>query len=388
MHWLQVLSHLDPRYGGLSEAVPALADAVSHGGMVSAPIAAFCNAGEHTLPTGRGPEEVSFWPASRAACWGDRNLQERFAEVIAGADGIHLHGLWEQSSMLSAQLARRLGKPVVISAHGMLEPWALRSKRVKKAIYSALVERPLMRRAACLHALTPAEAQAYRRFGVAAPVAIIPNGVTIPRGARALAFFSAHPELAGKRILLFLGRLHPKKGLDMLLDAWACLEGSWPEAHVVLAGPDCDGTEARLKAQIHRLGLRNVTFNGMLTGMDKWDALAAAECFVLPSHSEGLSVSLLEAMGMGVPVIATVPCNMPEVATERTGWQVDATTTAIGGALLHWLQAAPETLAAAGARGRELVRRRYSWQRAGQSMAEVYAWVLGGPRPDICEVVQ
>ena len=263
----------------------------------------------------------------------------------------------------------------------------LRNKRWKKVFYSALVERPLVQRATCLHALTHAEVESYREYGAANPVAVIPNGVMLPGYTDAHAFLHQHPELEGKRLILFLGRLHPKKGLDLLLTAWSSLERIWPEAHIVIAGPDCDGTQAQLASQIQTLGLRNVLFTGMLTGQEKWNALAAAECFVLPSHSEGLSMGLLEAMGMGLPVIATRPCNMPEIATHKTGWQIEPDAAELATALQHFLCDAPENNRARGNRGRLLVGEQYSWARVGRSMTELYSWLLGGPVPQSCEVL-
>ncbi len=385
--WLQVLSHIDPKYGGLSSAIPALAAVIEQAGTALAPIAAFCSADEQTVPADLAAREVSLWPSSRRAWWTSSSLRHRYTRQVDEADGIHIHGLWEQSSTVSASLARRLRKPYVVSAHGMLEPWALNNKRWKKVFYSALVERPMVQNASCLHALTQAEVNSYREYGAANPVAVIPNGVDLPESTDSSSFLAGHPELAGKRLILFLGRLHPKKGLDLLLQAWASLEHIWPEAHIVIAGPDCNGTQAALEAQITSLGLRNVLFTGMLSGAAKWNALAASECFVLPSHSEGLSMGILEAMGMGLPVIATRPCNMPEITTFKTGWEIEPQAGELATALQHFLCDSPENNCARGLRGRMLVQERYSWARVGRSMTELYTWLRGGPKPRSCEVL-
>ncbi len=385
--WLQVLSHIDPKYGGLSSAIPALAGVIEHAGTTAAPIAAFCAANEQNVPAHLAGREVSLWPSSRKDWWTNTSLRRRYARQLADADGVHIHGLWEQSSTVTASLARRQSKPYVVSAHGMLEPWALHNKRWKKVFYSALVERPLVQHASCLHALTAAEVDSYRDYGAANPVVVIPNGVDLPETANPASFIDQYPKLTGKRIVLFLGRLHPKKGLDLLMTAWAALEHIWPEAHLVIAGPDCDGTQAQLEAQMAALGLYNVLFTGMLSGAAKWNAIAASECFVLPSHSEGLSMGLLEAMGMGLPVIATRPCNMPEIATHKTGWQIEPDADELATALQHFLCDSPENNQARGLRGRMLVQERYSWARVGRSMTELYAWLQGGPKPHSCEVM-
>ncbi len=386
--WTEVLSHVDPRYGGLSAAVPALTAAIEAEGRYATRVAAFCLPEEQRVPDRMGAERISFWPVSRMVWLRDRGLRTRWEALVAASDGVHIHGLWEQSSASAAAAARREGKPYVVSAHGMLEPWALRNKRWKKRVYSALVERSVVQGAACLHALTRAEAVNYREYGAKGAIAIIPNGVRIPGEVSPEIFLAAHPQLRGKRLVLFLGRLHPKKGVDLLVDAWGELAGSWPEAHLVLAGPDEDGTRAKLEEQIATRGLReSVSFTGMLSGAIKWSALAAASCFTLPSHSEGLSMGVLEAMGMGLPVLVTEGCHMPEVLETGAGWQTRPMAGELATALGTFLCNSDGVNRAMGERGRRLVEERYSWESVGARMADLYSWLLGAPRPESLEVV-
>src|SRR5579875_3565843 len=163
--WLHIVSHTDPRYGGMSSAVPALAASVSEAHPVAVQLAAFCAPGEHFHPAALGTDQVSFWPTSRLPWITNRAWKQSFAELVREADGLHIHGLWEGSTAIACRLARHFGKPYVLSAHGMLEPWALATKRLKKSVYAALVERGNVAGAACLHALTQAEAEHYRSFG-------------------------------------------------------------------------------------------------------------------------------------------------------------------------------------------------------------------------------
>jgi glycosyltransferase involved in cell wall biosynthesis len=385
--WLQVVSHLDPRYGGLSAAVPELSAAISKTGR-DVSIAAFCAPEEQFRPLNLAPEALSYWPSSRKA-WLDKRLRTVFEQRVRSADGLHLHGLWEQSTALSARLARRLGKPYVLSAHGMLEPWALAQKRLKKLLYAQLLERANVAGAGCLHALTLAEAAQYRAFGAHGPIAIIPNGVTIPQHVTANPLLERFPTLTGRRIVLYLGRLHQKKGLDLLLQAWAEIADSWPDAHLVLAGPDADGTRVQLETEITRMGLdQSVLFTGMLGAALKWSALAAAVGFVLPSHSEGLSVSVLEAMGMGVPVIVTEGCNMPEVAEHEAGWVVAASRHSLLTALQALLANNVAANQALGERGEALIRTRYAWPVIARQMADVYAWLEGSQRPQEVQIIE
>ena len=398
--WVEVLSHLDPRYGGLSSAIPGLARSLNklpQHQRVDVSLAAFCSPGEHFTPAGFTEDQLQFWPTSRKLWLRNltnnqantgQELHRAFQQQLQGAQGVHIHGLWEQSTAIAASTARKIGLPYIISAHGMLEPWALGSSRFKKLVYSQLVERRNVANAAVLHALTQAEARQYIHFGARAPIAVVPNAVEIPAKSNPKPFFNAYPDLQGKRILLFMGRLHRKKGLDLLLDAWACVVPYFSDAHLVLAGPDSENTQARLEKLIaqHRLA-RSVTFTGMLQGQEKWSALAAAEAFVLPSSSEGLSVAVLEALGMGLPVLVTRACNMPEVVTTASGWQVEATLDQLVPALKQVFQQSRSDNQEMGIRGIELIQTRHTWATVARQMAEVYRWVAGGPKPFLVDLV-
>ena len=378
---LQVVSHLHPKYGGLSAAVPALGSAVEAASGKAVSLAAFCAAGERFIPQAAGALAIRHLPFGRRPFAHDDTAGERFRAMVEESSIVHIHGLWQHSTAHAARLARRFERPYIVSAHGMLEPWALRQKRYKKAVYAALVERPLLRRAACLHALTEAEAEDYRAFGLRNPVVVIPNGVSVPSGVGSESFFETFPALRGQRLLLFLGRLHAKKGLQVLCQAWREIEARWPDAHLVLAGPDTGDMRLSLEQLCRSLGARRVTFTGMLEGALKWSALEASEVFLLPSYSEGLSVSVLEAMGMGLPVIVSRQCHLPEVATRNCGWEIEPEREALAAAMEECLRAPAARRAALGANGRQLVESRYSWARVGQQMAAVYEWMAGGPEP-------
>ena len=390
--WIQVVTHLDSKYGGLSSAVPALGRALADSEHMDIVLAAFCAPGEDVRPAGLESDQLSFWPASRKAWMTDllrgQTMHKELARRLHGASGLHLHGLWEQSTAVAAQAARQTGVPYVLSAHGMLEPWALANKRAKKLLYAGLVERKNVGGAACLHALTQAEAEQYFAFGARCPVAVIPNGVDVPEHAEATAFLARYPALQGKRIVLFLARLHPKKGLNLLLESWVALASRFPDAHLVIAGPDSEGTQARLTAFVIERGLEaSVSFVGMLRGDDKWSALAAAEAMVLPSYSEGLSVSILEAMGLGLPVVITTGCNLPEVEEFKAGWQIEPVRDRLTAALAELLSNAPDENRAIGARGAALVKARFTWPKVAAQMAEVYRWVAGGPKPETVKMI-
>ena len=250
--WLQVVTHLDPKYGGMSAAVPALSSAIQASGNHRVSLAGFCAQDEafthNDLPVHGLPLGYSTWLR-------DGDARYRFRNLVNHAAGIHIHGLWEQSTLVAAHAARKAGKPYLISAHGMLQPWALNNKRVKKVLYGALIEKSNLKHAGCLHALTVAEAHDYRNYGLTNPIAVIPNGVDIPLHADRELFLDQFPALRGKRLILFLSRIHFKKGLDILSQAWASASKRWPDAHLVLAGPDFENTRASIESFVNSSGL-------------------------------------------------------------------------------------------------------------------------------------
>jgi len=386
-NWLNVVTHLDPKYGGLSAAVPALANSVSQAGRFSTSVAGFCAAGEHFKPLTATGVPIDQLPLGRLSWIKNPASRQAFHEMVDRSAGVHVHGIWEHSTSVAARRARSSKRPYIVSAHGMLERWALTNKRAKKIVYAALIERANLQSANCLHALTRAEAQDYRNFGLLNPIAVIPNGVDIPDHFSPDIFLDRFPDLRGKRLILFLGRIHFKKGLDILAQAWARIAAKSPDTHLVLAGPDSENTQSALEKQLAASGIAHrVKFTGMLQHDLKWSALSAAECFVLPSYSEGLSVSVLEAMGAGLPVIVTKQCNLPEVDEYDCGWVIQPRADELASALSELLRASSREIAEMSARGRELVARRYSWQVIGEQMSAVYGWLNGGAAPSQVEL--
>lgn len=379
--WLQVVSHLDPKFGGIASLLPMFCAAADAEGACS-PVFGFCEPEEMRAHQHNPGWNVTCDSPNRILWALHPKRRNRLKECMRNAQGVHIHGIWETHCAVGANLAQASRTPYIVSAHGMLERWALQSKRLKKALYATLVETDNLRRAACLRALTGTEVSDYRRIGLTNSVAVVPSGVAVPSGISTAPFLEAHPHLSGKRVVLFLGRLHSKKGLTLLLRAWRRAAHSTEDARLVIAGPDFDGTRKTLEAMVAEFDMAGqVTFAGMLAGDMKWSALATASVFVLPSYSEGFSVAVLEALGMGVPVIVSRGCNIPEVGEHGCGWTIEPEERALVSALEESLRTPALELQAIGDRGRSLVESRYSWSVVGKQMAEVYRWVLGGPLP-------
>jgi glycosyltransferase involved in cell wall biosynthesis len=266
----------------------------------------------------------------------------------------------------------------------MLQPWALANGKWKKRAYLSTVELPVLRGAVGLRALTSTETADYRRIGLYNPTKVVPNGVNVPAAISPRHFFEAFPHLAGRRLVLFLGRIHPKKGIDLLCRAWARLEKCLPEVHLVIAGPDEGETLAKLIELTRKLDIgRRVTFTGLLRGSMKWSALSASSVFVLPSHSEGFSVSILEALGSGLPVLVSRNCHFPDVSEGVCGWEIKPEEEELENALAIALSTGPDVLAKMGENGRNLVAARFTWGAVGSrtaDMLEEWAGISGTSR--------
>jgi len=385
--WLQVVSHLSPEFGGIATSVPRLAAATELASSHACPVAGFCDPEELLSVSNEQRQRTQVFSPDRMRWTFDRTMRRETKALVSSANGVHIHGLWETHCMVAATLARESKLPYIISAHGMLEQWALRNKRLKKALYAALVEIRRLQRAACLRALSQDEAGDYRRLGLRNTIAIIPNGTDAPPAVSSKLFREQHPELDGKQIVLFLGRLHHKKGIHLLLEAWSKAVSKHGDMHLILAGPGTAELRADLDLQIENLKLKQqVTFTGMLLGDLKWSALASASLFVLPSYSEGFSMAILEALSMGVPVIATTACHIPEVETRKCGWIVPPSADAISKALADFVLLSPGDAYSMGQNAIQLVASRFSSSIVGAQLADLYSWQQGGSKPSSFEI--
>jgi glycosyltransferase involved in cell wall biosynthesis len=304
-----------------------------------------------------------------------------FLGAIRSADVVHMHGLWQVHTRLGAREARRYGVPYLIAAHGMAEPWALRHKALKKKVYTALVEGKNLRRAACLHALSRPEISHLRALAPRTPVCLVPNGVDLRPfdNLPARAVLEAElPQLAGKFVALFYGRIHAKKGLDLLAKALQQIANDQPNLHILLAGND-DGALAPFQAMVEAMNLSDrVTYLGHVSGERSRAVWGAADAFLLPSYSEGFSMAILEALAARLPVLVTTSCHFPDLATAGGGIVVEPTEQGVTSGLRTLLEMSNDQRHDLAAKGRALVESNYTWDRQADKLASVYRWVAGG----------
>lgn len=319
--------------------------------------------------------------------WSPRLAREIADLARQGAGIVHNHGLWMFPNLYARRAALAAGVPLVISPRGMLDEWSLRRSRARKFFAWKLFERENLTSAALYHATSAGEARAIRAAGFAQPIAVVPNGVDVPDPAgippRAV-LERRHPALEQRRWLLFMSRLHPKKGLLQLVRNWSDLARRFPQWQLLVAGPDLDGHGAEAAALVASLGLvARVTFAGMLGGDEKACALAHSGLLVLPTHSENFGLVIAEALAHGIPAMTTRAAPWEELAQRKCGWWIEDSSDALGAALQEALALAPETLREMGARGRSLVAERYAWERIARDMKAAYLWICRqGPRPE------
>lgn len=385
---LHVVASINEDTGGPAVSVPALARALAAAG-ADCTLASLDFTRHGPRPTLGSVREVTR-PAGFAAR-ALRGWSPGFARAVGrcareSADIVHGNGLWMFPNLYARRAAVGAGVPLVISPRGMLDAWSLGRSAVKKALAWRAFEQANLNAAALFHATSEAEAVALRALGMRQPIAVIANGVAMPepgkaqdRGLLELRF----PGLRGKRWLLFLSRLHPKKGVSELLDAWKSIEASYPEWHLVLAGPDLDGYGAAMRNRCSALGLaERTTFTGMLSGETKECALANAGLFVLPTHAENFGVAVAEALAHGVPAITTRAAPWPVLQDAKCGWWIHDGIPELEGALGDAMRLDGAELRAMGERGRSAMARNNSWERVGHEMLSAYLWLTNrAPRP-------
>lgn len=318
------------------------------------------------FPLGLGPRRLGHSPAMMR--WLDAQVQTRKVDII------HNHGMWQMNSVYPGLISLRRGCPLVTSPRGAFSTWAFSSGSLIKRAFWPLAQRPALTKTTCFHATAYSEYESIRGLGFRQPVAIIPNGVDIPPwGER------RHDQ---KRTLLFLGRIHPVKGVDFLLRAWGAVQDRFPDWSLRIVGNDASfhapsGYLSEMRQLSASLGLVRVEFSGVLYGEAKWQAYREADLFVLPTHSENFGISVAEALAAGTPAVVSRGAPWAGLLTEGAGKWIDIGLDPLVAALEEMLSRSQPELIAMGRRGRAWMQRDFSWHIIGRQMADVYEWILG-----------
>lgn len=370
---LLLTSRLSPAAGGLAVSVPGLAHSIDPLPDMEMHVFGTLDPGNPAAAQGWGPRVQGFDVTGPQAGQYAPGMAPAIAALAP--DIVDVQGIWTYPSLANLRHARRTGTPYLVTPRGMLDPWARRNSAWKKKIAGTLFEQAHLKGACALRATAEMEAQYFRDMGLTNPIAVVPNGLTLPdlapRSDRDL------------RSILFLSRIHPKKGVDFLLQAWATLQAEFPDWEIVIAGIDENGHEADLKALARKLGLSRVRFVGEAHGDAKQKLYRDADLFVLPTHAENFGLVVAEALAQETPVITTRNAPWQGLESEACGWWIDLDQGLLTDTLRQALSRPAQDLAAMGRRGRAWVQRDFAMAQVAEKMREVYLWAARrGARPE------
>jgi glycosyltransferase involved in cell wall biosynthesis len=319
-----------------------------------------------TFPLGFGPRRLGSSPSMR------RWLSEQCS--LDTIDILHNHGMWQLNSLYPSMSLRKGSVKLVQSPRGVFSKWAMSHGSKAKRIVWPLLQLPALKKVACFHATALAEYEDIRCLGFNQPVAVIPNGIKAPQ-------LLPQTEQTNFRTLLFLGRIHPTKGLDMLLPAWRAVQDRFPEWRLEIDGSDDgyygpSGYRAELISKTHELDLKRIEFLGPFYGVAKWRAYRNASLFVLPSYSENFGMTVAEALSVGTPVIVTKGAPWSGLTQHNAGWWIDIGIDPLVTALNVAMSYSEIQLKAMGERGRIWMESDFTWGVIARKIISTYQWLL------------
>ena len=387
MKVLHVIPGLAARMGGPAVFVVELSRALAAEGVetriFSTDMARAAAARRHArvqsadLPAGAEELDVRLFPARQPYRLAFSPAFDRaLSREVSSFDVVHIHSLFLFPQFAGFRRALRAGRPYVVSPHGALDPWLRKRGRLRKAVTDVIWQRRMLQDASALHLTSDEEERLVVDIAPAVPRVVIPNGIVWARYQALPNPQSFRREYLGAHdgpMILYLGRLSHKKGLDILIRAFALVSQEVPEARLVIAGPDDEELTPRLVALARSEGVSaNVTWVGMLRGSDKFGALAAADVWALPSHTENFGIAVVEALAAGLPVVVSPAVNIsPEIAASRAGSVCPQEPGTLGDELLRLLQN-PSERARLGERAREFALQ-FDWAALAPRYVQMYA---------------
>jgi len=371
---LHTLSAIGIEASGPSYSVPRLCEALIRAG-AEATLAVLdwipgIAAPEYVkrFPLGFGPRRLGRSPAM--ARWLVERVRSGEVQVI------HNHGLWMMPNVYPGWARKAGDARQVVSPRGTLSEWALDHHGARKRIFWVLLQRQALARADCFHVTAESECEEVRRLGFRQPVAVLPNGIDVPPCEK--------PAPGPRRRLLYLGRIHKKKGIDLLLQAWRAVAPKFRGWDLIVAGPDDGGYLGEMQRLAGDLGLQRVSFPGPVYGDDKLRMYRSADLYVLPTYSDNFAVTVAEALAAGTPAIVSKGAPWSGLDKEGAGWWVEIGVDPLVAALETALTQPSEVLRAMGACGREWMIRDFSWEAIGRQLASVYRWLCGQEERPLC----
>ncbi|HJU10702.1 MAG TPA: glycosyltransferase [Candidatus Binataceae bacterium] len=408
MRILHVIGSIDPTVGGPAIAALQLCQELARRGQnvslytTNATFAGNGRIGKALVPTNVSQNvngvKVSYFSFAgpRQYSW-SRPMLDAIRRQVKTFDVVHIHSLYLFHSAVASYYCRRNRVPFIVRPHGTLDPYLRRRHRSRKWIYELLSERQSLAAASVIHFTSAGEMQLalgsvpLNKLNVADRCRVVPNGIVIPppstqRNGRDYSeqFLARFPQLNGKQVVLFLGRLNFKKGLDILAKAFAKVCRILSDVHLVIAGPDNEGYGRFVRQWLATEGiLHRTTFAGMLLGQDKAAAFGLAKAFVLPSYSENFAVAAVEAMAHSLAIIISNRVNIwPDVANAGAGIVVDCDPDDLANAIVQLIKE-PERRIQMGEAGRQLALAKFNWDTVADHMLEVYRSIASEHSPSL-----
>lgn len=370
-----VLHSLAPPGGGTSVAVPALCGALGRRGLDVTLHVTNAGRAERFVPESFQLRTYDCLPGTGAGRFGVApSMHTALAKAAKSAQVVHSHGLWLFANLDVYWATRGSPTQLMLSPHGMLEPYGLQRRgQLKRAVWR-LGQGAAARAAHCIHVTAESELQSVRDAGLENPVAVIPNGVAIP-------VIEKTPSTTSRRRLLFLGRIDHKKGLDFLLHAWSRVSAEFPHWELRIVGPSLDSYAREVHALAQMLRVSRVTFAPAALGGARDRELAESDLFVLPTRSENFALTVAEALAAGVPVLCSKGAPWAGLESQRCGRWVDVGVEPLAAGLRDMMSIADDDRAGMGRRGRAWMERDFGWPGQAAAMAAVYHWLTTAGEP-------
>jgi glycosyltransferase involved in cell wall biosynthesis len=356
MKVLHIVGSLDTSAGGPSRSVPQTCEQLSQLGVQ---ITLIARPSEHPVSVNTSKNlEVKFLSFEQLVSFG-RLISNKEVDLI------HLQHVWDPYLHIMAWWARRKNIPYIITPRGMLEPWILKQRPWKKKLGLFLYQRNDLKKAALIHATCELEKKNIRNLGFKNPISIIPNGVDLTEVKKLKTNY-------GSKKIVFLSRIHPKKGIELLLQAWRDMDtADWT---LEIAG---NGEAAYIETLTKSAqDLKNVQFVGPQFGEAKWDFLRSADVMVLPTYSENFGIVVAEALAVGVPVITTEGAPWEDLNTENCGWWIQIGVQPLKKTLEKVMECSATQIKKMGDNGQRLVKNKYDIKAVAKKMTELYKKIL------------
>jgi len=384
---LHVIANLDPHHGGPPAAITGMCLALARRGHTVTIATTDDYEGGHSHQPGEALGEevaVQYFPIQWPRRYGlSLPMVEGLRRLIPDFDLVHIHSLYLFHTLVTGHWCRALGVPYVVRPHGTLDPYLRRRSRLKKTVYNWLVERRNLDHAAAVHYTSADERDLVALLGFKAPAVVVPLGIDLrefddlPQPGM---FRRRHPALLDKTLIVFLGRLTPKKGLDLLAKAFGEVRRVVPQAHLVIAGPDDEGYGRQVRKFLADSGVDgHTTLLGMVAGREKLELLRDTDVWVLPSYTENFGLAVVEAMASGLPLVISNRVNIwNHIAAREAGLVVDCDASQVSQAICRVLRE-PDLGRRLAANALSLARTEFSWAAVGAQLEQVYYDLLQPP---------